>query len=302
MALGESSQNSGLEGGGPATVETSAARFRADVLEPSLRQLVLLQFRIPGSAACEKTTSILERAVKAAPGKLRLVRMNLDADPQIAAQLGVRTAPAVVLFDRGRPTDGFVGVLPQGQIKGFLERFLGPLQMGGDHWDDFARHQAADDLAQAEGVLRQILAETPAHPKALIEFIKLLVAAGRFDEADMLAAKAPETLRADPVFAAALAALENAKQASGLGEVGDLRRRVLERPDDFQARFDLALALNARGLRDEAAAELLDIFRRDRSWNDDGARKQLIQFFDAWGPAEKSTIAARRRLSALLFS
>jgi putative thioredoxin len=302
MGLGEASQTSSPEGDAPATVETSAARLRADVLEPSLRQLVLLQFFVPASAACEKTTAALESAVKAAQGKLRLVKMNRDANPQVAAQLGVRTLPAVVLFDRGRPSDGFAGALPQKQIKGFLERFLGPLQMGGDLWEDFARHEAEGETEKAEAILRQMLAETPAQPKALTQLLKLLVSTGRFEEGDALVANAAETLRADAAFAATVAAMDNAKQASGLGEIGDLRRRAQENPDDHQARFDLALALNARGQRDEAAAELLDIFRRDRSWNDDGARKPLIHFFDAWGPNEKATIAARRRLSSLLFS
>ena len=120
--------------------------------------------------------------------------------------------------------------------------------------------------------------------------------------AEALLAAAPEGQRRDAAIAAAIAALENARQASALGEVEELRRRTAASPDDFQARFDLALALNAKGLRDEAAAELLDIVRRDRSWNDDGARKQLVQFFDAWGPTDKATAAARRKLSSLLFS
>jgi len=285
-----------------AAIETTAARFRTDVLEPSLRQLVLLEFWAPGHAGCQETNAVLERAVKAAKGKLRLARMNRDAEAQAAAQLGVRAVPAVVVFDRGRATDGFTGVLPQAQIKFFLERLVGPLEIGGDAWEEFERLSAAGELEQAEVLLAQMLEQKPVPPKALAELIKLQVASGRFDAAEAVIVGAPDAARNDPAVAAAMAALENARQASGLGELADLRRKVREAPADHQARTDLALALNAQGLREEAAAELLDIVRQDRSWNDDGARKQLIQFFDAWGPVDKATIAARRKLSSLLFS
>lgn len=220
----------------------------------------------------------------------------------IAAQLGVKAVPAVIVFDRGRATDGFVGAISEREIRGFLERLVGPIAADVDAFRQLEQLQAEGDLAGAEALLRSLLEQEAPTARAVAELCRLLTESERLDEAEALLSSAPESLRRDAAIAAAVAALENARQASALGEVEELRRRTLASPEDAQARFDLALALNAKGLREEAAAELLDIVRRDRTWNDDGARKQLVQFFDAWGPTDKATIAARRRLSSVLFS
>jgi len=283
-------------------VETTTATFRADVLDASTRRPVLVDFWAPWCGPCKQLAPVLERLVAATAGRVTLVKMNIDENPDIAAQLGIKSIPAVVAFTRGRPLDGFVGALPESQIKGFLERLVGPID---DAADDLAVAEALiaeGDVDAAEALLAELAAREPREPKAVAAFAQLLVAEQRFDDAGALLAELPESLRRDAGVVAAAAALDNALQASGLGEIGELRRRVQLEPTDYQARFDLALALNAVGKREEAAVELLDIIRQDRSWNDDGARKQLVQFFEAWGPADKATGAARRKLSALLFS
>jgi putative thioredoxin len=289
--------------GGAPPKEATSASLRADVLEASLRRPVVVEFYAPGAAPCAALGRNLARLVGATEGKLAHVRLNVAAEPEIGAQLGVKALPAAIVFERGRATDGFVGALSEKELRGFLERLVGPIAADEDAFRRLEQLQAEGDLAGAEALLRSLVEQEEAPPaRAVAELVRLLIDSERLDEAETLLAAAPEPLRRDPAVAAAAAALENARQASALGEVEELRRRTVASPQDAQARFDLALALNAKGLREEAAAELLDIVRRDRSWNDDGARKQLVQFFEAWGPTDKATVAARRKLSSLLFS
>ncbi len=292
----------GEAGADDLPIETTAARFRADVLDASMRRVVLVDFWAPWCGPCRQLTPLLERLVKATKGKVRLVKMNIDQELEIAAQLGVKSIPAVVAFQRGRPSDGFVGALPETQLKGFLERLVGPIEADQDVFLTIEDMLTRGDLAGAEAALTELTTLEPAHPKAWAELLKLYIATERLEQAKALLANAPDLLRRDATIAAAAAALENAIQASALDELGSLQKRVDADPDDPQARFDLALALNVKGLREEAAAQLLEIIQRDRNWNEDGARKQLVQFFEAWGPTDKTTASARRKLSALLFA
>jgi putative thioredoxin len=298
----QTASDSRRPGDGGAPVETTTATFRADVLEASLHQPVLVDFWAPWCAPCRQLAPVLERLVKAAAGKIKLVKMNIDEQPEVAEQLGVKSIPAVIVFQRGRPVDGFLGALPDSQIKGFLERLVGPLE---DASDEFLIAEALvgeGDVAGAEALLLDLARRESPHPKAIAELIRLYIDTDRLDQARALYDSLPQGSLKDPLIAAAAAALDNAAQAVGLGEIEDLKRRIAFDPNDLQARFDLALALNSAARREEAADTLLDIIRQDRSWNDDGARKQLVQFFEAWGPMDEATIAARRRLSSLLFS
>lgn len=287
---------------GAAPVETTTERFRADVLEPSTRRVVLVDFWAPWCGPCKQLAPALERLVAATGGKIALVKMNIDKDPAIADQLGIKSIPAVVAFQRGRPVDGFVGALPESQIKGFLERLVGPIEVAADA---IAAAQALideGDLAGAETLLLAAAREEPPNFEALGALAQLYLASGRFEEARALLDGLPDAARRDAGVAAAIAALDNAERAQDLGEIEDLRKRINFDPNDLQAHYDLALALNAKNLREEAADALLEIIRRDRSWNEDGARKQLLQFFEAWGAMDKATVSARRRLSTLLYS
>ncbi|NUJ79081.1 co-chaperone YbbN [Methylocystis sp. FS] len=283
-------------------VETTTDRFRADVLDASMRQIVLVDFWAPWCGPCRQLTPVIERLVAASGGKIALVKMNIDADPLIADQLGVKSIPAVVAFQRARPIDGFVGALPESQIKGFLERLIGPIEDEGDALEAAQAMIADGDLAGAESLLSELAGDEPPNSKAAAALLRLYIDSGRFDEAGALFEALPDAIRRDSSVAAAGAALQNAQQAQDLGEIDELRNRVNFDPNDLQAYFDLALALNAKGLREEATDALLEIIRRDRSWNDDGARRQLIQFFEAWGPMDKAAVNARRRLSTLLYS
>ena len=284
--------------------DTTTASFRQDVIAESMHQPVLVDFWAPWCGPCKQLTPVIEKAVKAAGGKVKLVKMNIDEHPQIAGQLGVQSIPAVFAFDRGQPVDGFMGALPEGQIKAFIERLVGPVGPGAveELLAEAAARVDEGDAAGAAELYAAILAEEPDNAIALAALSKLHLQLGDLEGAKRFLDMAPAAKANDPAIAGARAAIEIAEQAASLGDLADLERRVAADPDDHQARFDLAIGLNAKNQREAAAEQLLAIVKRDRTWNDDGARKQLVQFFDAWGPMDPATLAGRRRLSSILFA
>jgi putative thioredoxin len=284
----------------PLVKETTTATFREDVLTDSLRQPVLVDFWAPWCGPCKQLTPVIEKVVKSAGGKVKLVKMNIDEHPQIAGQLGIKSIPAVIAFQRGQPIDGFMGALPESQVKQFVERLIGPLGAGDEEFAEAEAALKAGDVEAAADIYRALLEEDPAEPRAVGGLAQALVALGEMEAARQLLDSAPAGNHT--AISAARAALELAEQASNVGDLAGLEAALAKNPGDHQARFDLAVALNANGRRDEAANRLLEIIKADRNWNDDGARKQLVQFFEAWGPMDPATLAARRKLSTLLFS
>lgn len=283
--------------------DTTTATFRQDVLQESMQQPVLVDFWAPWCGPCKSLTPIIEKAVQAAKGKVKLVKMNIDAHPEIAGQLGVQSIPAVFAFQRGQPVDGFVGALPESQIRGFIERLVGPLGADIEALIEEAKALLeSGDAAGAASIFAKVLTENSENLDALGGLARAHVLAENLEQAEQLLAAIPTEGAAHPAVAGARAALDLAKQAADLGDISALQRSIEANPGDHQARFDLALALNARNQREEAFEQLIVIIRKDRTWNDDGARKQLLQFFDAWGAQDDSTIAGRRRLSATLFA
>ncbi len=284
--------------------ETTTQTFVKDVIEESKRQPVLVDFWAPWCGPCKQLTPLLEKVVKAAKGKVKLVKMNIDEHPAIPGQMGIQSIPAVIAFADGRPADGFMGALPESQVVAFLER-LTKDRIGGEAQDLLKAADAAlaeGDCAGAADLYAQLLAEDSANVQALAGLARCYVETGALDEAQQTLAMVPEAKRNDAAVAAARAALDLAEQAKTLGPIADLERKVAENPLDQQARFDLALALNGQGRRMDALEHLLAIVKRDRKWNDDGARKQLVQLFDAWGPADEATVEGRKRLSSILFA
>jgi putative thioredoxin len=283
--------------------DTTTATFRQDVMTESMKQPVLVDFWAPWCGPCKQLTPVIEKAVKAAGGKVKLVKMNIDEHPQIAGQLGIQSIPAVIAFQRGQPVDGFMGALPESQVKGFIERLVGPVASAADDLLAEAASLAAQgDATGAAELYAAVLAQDPENVAALAALAKLHVDLGDVESARRFIAMAPQAKANDPALAGARAAIELAEQAASLGDLAEFQRRLEANPIDHQARFDLALGLNARGKRQEAVDQLLEIVRRDRSWNEDGARKQLVQFFEAWGPTDENTIAGRRKLSSVLFA
>ena len=288
-------------GAGDALIsDTTTATFRQDVMTESMTQPVLVDFWAPWCGPCKQLTPVIEKVVKSAGGKVKLVKMNIDEHPQIAGQLGIKSIPAVIAFQRGQPIDGFMGALPESQVKQFVERLIGPLGAGDEEFAEAEAALKAGDVEAAADIYRALLEEDPAEPRALGGLAQALVALGEMEAARQLLDSAPAGNHT--AISAARAALELAEQASNVGDLAGLEAALAKNPGDHQARFDLAVALNANGRRDEAANRLLEIIKADRNWNDDGARKQLVQFFEAWGPMDPATLAARRKLSTLLFS
>jgi putative thioredoxin len=287
-----------------AIKDTTTQAFVKDVIEESRRQPVLVDFWAPWCGPCKQLTPVLEKVVRAAKGKLKLVTMNIDEHPSIPGQMGIQSIPAVIAFVNGQPADGFLGALPESQVTAFIER----LTKGRVSAEDKDLLQAAES-ALAEGnaagaaeLFARILADDPTNVPALAGLVRCYVATGALDQAKQTLAMIPEGKRSETAVAAARAALELAEQASALGPIAELEQKVAANPLDHQARFDLALAHNAKGRRKEALDHLIEIARRDRKWNDDGARKQLVQLFDAWGPTDEATVDGRKRLSSILFA
>jgi putative thioredoxin len=291
-------------GAGEVVGDTTTQTFRKDVLEESRRQPVLVDFWAAWCKPCTQLTPILEKAVRSANGAVKLAKMNIDEHPAIAGQLGIQSIPAVIAFVNGQPVDGFMGALPESQVISFLER-LTRQEIGGEEKELL---KAADDAlvagnpAGAAELYSEVLAADPGNVHAIAGLARALVETGNVEEAKHALEQVPESKRNDSAVAAARAAIDVAEQAAHLGPVAELEQKVAANPHDHQARFDLAVALNGSNRRQEALDQLLEIVRRDRKWNDDAARKQLVQFFEAWGPTDEHTVSGRRRLSSILFA
>jgi len=284
--------------------ETTTQGFIKDVIEASKKQPVLVDFWAPWCGPCKQLTPILEKAVKSAKGKVKLAKMNIDEHPAIPGQMGIQSIPAVIAFSNGQPVDGFMGALPESQVMAFLER-LTKGAVGAEERDLMKAADealAAGDTAGAANLYGQLLTQDSGNVAALAGLARCYVLTGALEQAKQTLAMVPEGKRNETAVAAARAALEVAEQAKAVGPIDELERKVAANPLDHQARFDLATALNAKGKRNEAANHLLEIVKRDRKWNDDGARKQLVQFFEAWGFTDPSTVEGRKRLSSILFS
>ena len=290
--------------GGDLIKDTTTQTFMADVIEASKTQPVLIDFWAPWCGPCKQLTPVLEKAVKAAKGKVKLVKMDIDKNPEIPGQMGIQSIPAVVAFSNGQPVDGFMGALPESQVMAFLERLTkGKIEDEGANLLEAAEGALADgDAAAAADIYAQLLQEDSSNIVALAGLARCYVATGNFEQAKKTLAMIPEAKQNDAAVAAARAALDLAMQAEAAGPLDDLQKKVDADPLDHQARADLAAALNAAGKRMEAADHLLAIVKKDRKWNEDGARKQLVQFFEAWGATDPATLEGRKKLSSILFS
>jgi putative thioredoxin len=283
--------------------DTTTKDFMRDVIEASRDVPVLVDFWAPWCGPCRQLTPVLEKAVRAAKGAVRLVKLNIDEHPQIPGQMGVQSIPAVFAFQDGRPVDGFMGALPESRVKAFIARLVGDGAA-----DDEADMEAAEaalaagDVNRAAQAFGEILQKDAENAQAAAGLAKCYIKTGDLARAEQtLALVAPAKADSAPV-ASARAALELARKAGDTKDIEALRTALAADPNDARARFDLALALNAKGELNGALEELLTLVAKNRNWNDDAARKQLLQLFDAWGPGDPVTVLGRQRLSSLLFA
>ena len=298
------------QGSGPTPdliKETTTQTFVKDVIEESKRQPVLIDFWAPWCGPCKQLTPTLEKAVLAAKGKVKLVKMNIDDHPAIPGQMGIQSIPAVIAFVNGQPADGFMGAVPESQVNAFIDKLTQGVTAPGEPnvaeiLQEAEAAIAAGDPATAASIYAEILGFDSANIPAIAGLARCYATTGALDQAKQTLALVPESKRNDAAVKTVQTMIDLAEQASSLGPVAELEQKVAANPLDHQARFDLATALNAAGKRSEATNHLLEIIKRDRKWNDDGARKQLVQFFEAWGGADDATVEGRKRLSTILFS
>ena len=287
--------------------DATLASFAADVLDASMEVPVIVDFWAPWCGPCKQLGPPLERLVSELKGAVRLVKVNIDENPEIAQQLRIQSIPTVYAFKNGQPVDGFMGAIPESQLKQFVQGLLGPgaADAAGAIEDALGMAEEAlakRDLSTAAQIFGQILQEEPGHPKAVAGLARCYLQSGDIDRAKKTLGLVRPDGANDESIRAVQAELSLKERGSQLGELQPLRAKVDANPGDLQARFDLALGLDSKGAREEAIDQLLEIVRRDRKWNEDAARKQLVTLFEAMGPTDPRTIAARRRLSSLLFS
>jgi len=292
-------------GGGAAVKETDTANFHADVIEASMQTPVIVDFWAPWCGPCKQLGPALEKVVRASQGAVRMVKINVDENQELAAQLRIQSIPAVFAFKDGRPVDGFVGALPESQLKTFVEKLAGGPAPASPVDEAVAQAQAAfdaGDLGAAANIFGQVLAHDPTNLPSRVGLIRCAVAGGDLKRAREALDGLPPEAADDPEVAAARTALELAEQGRGAGDTEALRARIEANANDHEARYDLALALYGAGNAEGAIDELVELVRRDRAWNDEAARKQLVKIFEALGPTHELTVAGRRRLSSVLFS
>jgi putative thioredoxin len=285
--------------------DTTTENFIADVIEASREAPVIVDLWAPWCGPCKQLGPALEKVVKSANGAVKLVKLNIDENPEVAQQLRVQSIPAVFAFKDGQPVDGFVGALPESQIKQFVERLAGGI---GPSPVDQALEQAKaaqekGDNAAAKEIYSLILKHEPDNIAGLAGLLRCHIALDEHDRARALLGTLDETTSQVPEIASASAALKLAEDAeSASTDTAELEARLSENPDNHETRFELAMAHFAAGRREEAVDALLEIVRRDRKWNEEAARTQLVQFFDAFGPDDPLTLSGRRRLSSVLFA
>ncbi len=287
--------------------DVSEADFMAEVIEASKTVPVIVDFWAPWCGPCKTLGPALEAAVTKAKGAVKMAKVNVDENQGIAGQLRVQSIPTVYAFWQGQPIDGFQGAVPPSEIDAFVERTVAAA--GGDASgglddavaaaEEMLDEGAATDAAQT---FAAILQEDPVNAAAYAGLARAHIAMDDLDQAEAILNGAPAEISTSPEIEAAHAQLELARQAADAGPVGDLTAAVDANPDDHQARFDLAQALNANGQAQEAVDQLLELFRRDAEWNDGAAKQQLFTIFDALKPNDPVVLNGRRKLSSMIFA
>jgi putative thioredoxin len=304
---GGSSSQSGAAS--PHIKDSGLATFAADVLEASKEVPVIVDFWAPWCGPCKQLGPALEKAVTEAGGAVKLVKINVDENQEIARQLRIQSIPTVYAFKNGQPVDGFMGALPDSQVAQFVNNLAGG--EGGHGGHDHAAEVLAfadqafesGDIGQAAQAYAHVLQDEPGNPKAVAGLARCYLRSGDIERAKTtLALVRPDDANDEAVRAVTAELSLREKASAAAGKNAELEAKLAANPNDHQARYDLALALDADGDRDGSIEALLEIVRRDRKWNEEGARKQLVTLFEAMGPTDERTIAARRKLSSILFS
>lgn len=276
--------------------------FVSDVIERSMQVPILVDFWAPWCEPCKTLIPLLEKVIEEANGAVLMAKVNIDEVQELAAQMQIRSVPTVVAFVDGRPVDAFAGVKTESEIREFIGKIapeMGPSEI--DQILELAENAYAQEQYQeAGGAYSQAMQLDETNVKAAAGLANVLIKLNDLENAEQVLSGVSD--QNDPLISAAVATLETAKQIGDIGDLGALKKAIEKNPDDHQSRFDLSLALWAMGDKEEAADHLLHIIAIDRDWQDDGARAQLLKFFEMSGPMDPFTVAARRKLSSILFS
>ncbi len=275
--------------------------FMQDVVQASTQCPVIVDFWAPGSAACAQLTPLLETAVKAAKGAVKLVKINLQDNPDLAAQFQVQNVPTVYALKNGQPVDGFAGPMPENELKNFIQKLTGQDGQIAEQIEQANEHLNKGDAQAAVDIFAAILREDPQQPDALGGLIKCYIQAGDLTAAQETLDMLDEELLAHDAIQSAKTALELTQKGGDAGDIAQLAQTLTNNPDDHATRFDLALAQAAKNNRADAVEELITILKKNLKWNEDAARTQLLEFFEAWGPTDPNTIEGRKQLTSLLF-
>ena len=287
--------------------DSSIETFQQDVLEASMTTPVIVDFWATWCGPCKQLTPVLEKVVREARGAVKLVKIDIDKNQTIAQQMRIQSVPTVYAFAGGRPVDGFQGAQPESQVRDFVQKLTDAAgTTADDPLADAIEHAkqalAQDDFESAAAVFSQVVEHAPDNVEALGGLARALVGMDHLEEARDILSRVPDADADQADVAAARAALELAEQSAEVGDLSELEAAVAADPKNHQARLDLAIGLFAKGRRAEAIDHLVESLRIDRNWNDQAARKQLIQFFDTMSPTDEETVTGRRKMSAVLFS
>ncbi len=313
MVLGFGPQGNDNQGQPPSAsasviFDVTAQDFQSKVMEASMSMPVIVDFWAPRCGSCKQLMPVLESAVNASGGKILMAKVNLDENPELAQALQVQSVPTVFAFFQGQPVDAFMGVQPESAIKQFIEKLLTlsnsaqPDAIDIDEGLKMAAQVLSEgDLQAAQGIYAQILQQDRMNAKAFVGMVRVFIAAGQIEQAEEFVNRAPDEIQKDSAFVEAKTALELAQNVP-IEDFSELEKKVEAKPDDHQAKVDLADALFGAGQKEKACDILLDSIAKDPKWNEGAARKWLLKFFEAMGHADPVTIEARRKLSSILFS
>lgn len=297
-----------VQGVGEVIKDTTLNDFKVDVIDQSEHQPVIVDFWAPWCGPCKQLTPVIEKAVQEAAGAVKLVKMDIEKYPDIANQMGVKSIPAVVAFSNGQPVDGFMGVQPEAQIKEFIAK-LSATSPQGDMAEQIEQVLDTADAALEQGDFEQaaqafsmVMQHDKGNKRAVAGIVDCMLKTGRVDQAAALLEKLPDEDKSAVEISGAIKRIEMAQEVAKLGDPNALQARIDSDENDHEARADLAKIFAAQGQRDEAVDALISIMRKDREWQEDGARKMLLDFFEAWGPADPASSSGRRKLSSILFS
>ena len=308
------SMGSGTAGAAPAPSaveikDISDREFGPEVIDDSANQPVIVDFWAPWCGPCKQLGPVLESAVSAAGGAVRMVKIDIDKNPAIAGQMGIQSIPAVVAFVNGKPADAFMGAKPESEVRAFVEKLAAESPKSGGAGPDFGeaveeaqRLFNEKDYGGAAEIYSAVLGQEPGNLDAIAGLGQCQLAVGEVKVAREIVEQVPEEHHKDAPMSAFITALQLAEQAESLGDISALKQAAEMDGASLEARFDYAIALNAAGERESAAEQLIEIVRKDRTWREDGARTQLLEFFEAWGNADPATMSGRRALSSVLFS